>query len=404
MKKKICFVNCSATGSTGNIIRNIIKGLETFDFCCILGEKTAWINKSHVLSIGSTPLSYKICRTETFLFGNDGFLSIHYKNKILRFLKKEKPDIIHIHNPHRSFCNLEAIFKFSLKNNIKIVWTLHDLWAFTGRCCTPLECEGWLKGCGHCVHKNYFPRVVFDQSSKFYNKKTKLYNMLSESITFVAPSEWMYRQVDRRLQNFKKVIVNNGIDTNIFKPSIGNQEILRCAKNRFVIGAAALYFNELKGKSAFINMAKSLDKDKYFFVLIGTENKEISFLEENIMFLPKTFSQGEMAAFYNSLNVFVNPTQTDNFPTTHLESIACGTPVITYDVGGAKEMIVEGETGFAVSLNDVSAIVEKINLISNNKEKFDRYKVSSVSDFSLLKFCNQYKDLYLSSLRKITIK
>lgn len=401
MKKKICFVNCSSNGSTGNIIRNIIiHNSDIFDFCCVLGEKSSFVDKEHCLTIGSYSVSYKVCRTETFIFGNDGFLSSCYKHKIERFLKKEKPDIVHIHNAHRSFCNIDSIFNYCLKNNVKIVWTLHDLWAFTGRCCTPLTCNKWHEGCGNCKHKDYFPRTVLDRSSTFFEKKRLLFKKIGSNLNFVSPSIWMDSQIPVEIKNItNSIVINNGIDANVFKPSLGNDLILEKARGRFIVGGAALYFNNLKGRDVFEKMTGVLNPDDYFIVLIGSEKEEIEFPKENVMIMPKTFSVDEMSKFYNSIDVFVNPTQADNYPTTHLESISCGTPVITYDVGGAKEMISEGKTGFAVPLNNFDALINKIDFVRRNQKDFSRNVVSSFSDFSLKSFCSKYRELYLSLLK-----
>ena len=396
MKNKICFVNCSANGSTGNIVKNLATFCsDTFDCCYILGDNLH--GSDHVLSLSNTPLKYKLSRTQTFIFGNDGFLHGSNKYKIRKFLEKEKPDLIHLHNVHRSFCNLEEVFNYSLKHNVKIVWTLHDEWILTGRCCCPQGCKKWIECCNRCEHKNYYPRAIFDRSLKFYQKKRTLLEKIGENVTFVTPSKWLNEEVS--CLGKSNLVINNGIDTNIFKPGSANPEIEQFAKNRFVVGGAALFFNDLKGGEIFKELSNKLDPRKFLIVLIGSEKNQIERISDNLIILPKTASLEEMASFYNSLNVFVNPTKTDNYPTTHLESISCGTPVITFNVGGATEMIKDKEAGFSVKYGDVDGIISKIEEIYTNQTLYSREKVAEKSNFSKENFCKEYKQLYLNLLK-----
>ena len=396
MKKKICFVNCSSGGSTGNIIKNLASFCaDDFEYCYILGDK---INNDHALSLSYTPFKYKIARLQTFLFGNDGFLSLFYRNKIRKFLEIEKPDLIHLHNVHRSFCNLEVIFNYALKHNIKIVWTLHDEWILTGRCCYSQECKKWVNGCSKCEHKDYYPKSLFDHSSKFYKKKRHLIDKVKSNLVLVTPSKWLNDEV--KCFNVESYVFNNGIDTTVFKPTTPNSKILKNANGRIIVGGAALFFNSLKGGDTFKQLADKLDPTKYFIVLIGSEKQEIEYIKDNFVIMPKTSSIEEMASFYSSLDVFINPTKADNYPTTHLESISCGTPVISFDVGGATEMIKDGETGFSVKYSQVDDIISKIEFISRNRSKFERKDIEKKSNFSRDVFCTQYRDLYLKLLKR----
>ena len=395
MKKKICFINCSSRGSTGNIVGDLSRFCaEDYVFCYIFGDKPNNFNKDNTLIIAHNNVLYKISRCQTFVCGNDGFLSHHYAKKISKFLNKQKPDLIHLHNPHRSFFNIKTLFSYCRQNNIKIIWTLHDEWCITGRCCYTRECNGWRSGCGNCKHKDYYPRSVYDRSSRFFTMKRELYSKLDQDLIFVTPSNWLKRRIKSAGLNNTSLVINNGIDTSVFKLCAKNKDILDFAKGRIIIGGAALFFNDLKGFEVFEKLSKELPSSEYAIVLIGSDIDSPKPISNNLYLLPRTSSKEEMASFYNSINIFVNPTKADNYPTTHLESISCGTPVITYNVGGAPEAIIEGVNGFSVEYGDIHGIIEKIKTISSNPEMYNRQRIINSKNTSLGEYCKQYKKLY----------
>lgn len=400
MKKKICYINCSARGSTGNLISDLSNYCsDDYEFCYIFGDVPKKHNKNNTLLIAYNSLLYKKSRVQSFIFGNDGFLSLGYSSKIIKFLRKQKPDLVHLHNPHRSFFNIDSLFEYCQKNNINIIWTLHDEWAITGRCCCTLDCKDWQTGCKKCKHKNYYPRCLFNRSAYFFKKKRNLYNSFGDHLTFVTPSRWLCQRVQQASVNNNCLIINNGIDTGVFKLTNKNETIVKEAKGRMVIGGAALFLNDSKGLDTFKELACKLSPDNYLIVLVGSSKKEIEILSDNLIILPRTSSKNEMASFYNSIDIFVNPTKSDNFPTTHLESIACGTPVITYNVGGASEAIREGINGFAVEFGNVDEIINKIKVITKSKDLRDRQKVMNSRDNSLKECCSKYKQLYASTIK-----
>ena len=158
------------------------------------------------------------------------------------------------------------------------------------------------------------------------------------------------------------VVINNGIDLQTFKPE--NTSGLKAKfgiSQKFVILGVAHIWTERKGLADFLKLSTNLAEDE-IVILIGLSKDLIPKLPVNIIGLEKTESVAELAAWYSLADVFVNPTHEDNFPTTNLESLACGTPVITYKTGGSQEAI-DNNTGFVVEQGDIKGVIQSIQTI-----------------------------------------
>lgn len=322
---------------------------------------------------------------------------------LIERIKEEDPDIIHLHNIHGYFLNFEILFSFLSKSKIPLVWTLHDCWPFTGHCAyfSYAECEKWKtkEGCSSCPQINKYPKSFIDKSKRNFDLKKKVFNSVN-SITFVPVSYWLKNELKQSfLGNHDSVVIYNGINLAKFKPNGDDLEKQRILPNKFILLGVNTNWTERKGISEFIELSKIISEEEQI-VLVGLPKKLLKSLPENIIGFERTESVEELVQFYNEADVLINPTLEDNYPTSNLEAISCGIPVITYDTGGSPESIGEG-CGFKVPKKRIDLLYEKVQEIKKNGSEFYRNKCRNfaLENFDQKIKFKQYLDLYQSLLK-----
>lgn len=186
-------------------------------------------------------------------------------------------------------------------------------------------------------------------------------------MTMVPVSHWLEGLLKQSyLGNVNSQVIYNGIDLSVFKPTpiSGQMRALGLESSKYVLGVASPW-GAYKGLSDFYVIRKQLPSD-IKIVLVGLTKEEIIDLPDGIIGVERTNSASDLAAFYSSAVALVNTTYTDTCPTVNMESLACGTPVITYRTGGSPELVVEGVTGWVVEKGDKSAMVESILKVINS--------------------------------------
>lgn len=360
------------SGSTGRIAEEIgqtaiAAGWESY----IAYGRNERPSSSKLIKIG-TDKDIKLHGLQTRLFDRHGLGSRGATDEFIKQIEVIKPDIIHLHNIHGYYINMEVLFHYLKKVNIPVVWTFHDCWPITGHCShfTFVGCEKWKTQCYSCPQKKGYPASYFiDRSKKNYNLKKELFNSLP-NLTLVPVSQWLAGILNESiLQNFPIKVINNGINTEVFKPSmISDFRKKYGLKDKFILLGVASVWEERKGLKDFIELSKLLNSD-YQIVLVGLTKKQIELLPKNILGIERTESVDALADIYSTSDVFINPTYEDNFPTTNLESLACGTPVITYKTGGSPEAI-DVSTGIVVEQGNIQGLVDAINVIKDNGKQY----------------------------------
>ena len=327
--------------------------------------------------------------------GKDCCFSYFSTQKLIRQIKKLNIDILHLHNLHCYFLNLPLLFKYIKENNLKVIWTLHDCWAFTGHCpyFDIAKCAKWQDGCYRCLqHKNY-PKSLFDNSKKMWKLKKEWFTGV-KNLTIITPSKWLAGLVKQSfLKEYPVKVINNGIDLNIFKPTESNFRERYNIGDKFIVLGVAFGWGIRKGLDIFIELSKRLDNEKYQIVLVGTEGTVDKQLPKNIISIHRTQNQTELAEIYTAANVFANPTREDNYPTVNMESIACGTPVVTFRTGGSPEILTE-KTGSVVDYNDVNAMNSEIIRICETKPYSEKDCLEVAKSFDMNDKFKEYVELY----------
>lgn len=358
-KISVYMINGSDFGSTGSISWSIINygyKNEEISFRFYVSNKKNNSNVSFIIK-NTQGLYKKANNLITKIDGSDGFRNKKSTKYIIDDIKKFNPDLIHLHTLHGYYINLPMLLNYANEHNIPIVWTLHDNWLFTGRCAfIPCDCTELSKKCLHCHFKNKYPFSIFDLANKYYLKKEKLINSV-ENICFVSPSIWNKNLGENSLLKNKRIeVINNGINLNIFKPIQSNLRQEFNIQDKFVILCAAYPWSNDKGLAIINELALRLD-ERFQIIMVGL-TKDIQ-TNSKILRHERISSPSELAKYYSMADVFLTPSVGDNFPTVDMESLACGTPVISFDVGGTKEIVADN-VGWVVKKGDIDALEKSI--------------------------------------------
>ena len=364
--KKILSINSVNYGSTGTIMLQIAdtaaeKGYEAF-----VSVPSARSNSrkkgNNTIFIGNR-IERNLHLKLAYYTGKNGCYSKFATKRFLKKVSEIKPDIIHLHNLHNCYINLKMLFDYIKEHNVPVVWTLHDCWAFTGQCphYTLVGCSKWKTECHACPQFRQYPASAVDRTKEMYNLKKEWFTGV-KNMTLVTPSKWLKSQTEESFLSENPVtVINNGIDLDVFKPTESNfKEKYRLQDKKILLGVASPW-SDRKGLQVFVQLSEKLSPE-YKIVLVGLSGEQLSKLPGNVFGLPRTQSKSELAEIYSSADIFINPTFEDNFPTTNLEALACGTPVITFETGGSAESI-DKTCGAVTPQGDIDKL---INVIYDN--------------------------------------
>ena len=386
---KIVQINTTCTkGSTGKICMEISKiltenGVENY----ILHAQD---DADYPLGIAYTGRrNIRLQAAKAYLFGNYGFNSVAATRRLIKQLEEIKPDIVHLHNIHSHECHPGILINYLKKEKIKVLWTFHDCWAFTGYCMyfDYSGCDKWKVQCECCPVRRQ-RSLLFDRSRNLYNRKKELLSGLD--LTVVTPSVWLSRLAGESfLKDCAVEVIPNGIDTDTFSPRESEFRVKNNISGYMVLGVSYVW-EKRKGIDVFIEMRKRLGSE-YTIVLVGADAG--SDLPDGIVTVSRTQNQEELAGIYSSADVFFNPTREDNYPTVNMEAVSCGTPVVTFRTGGSGEMLDE-TCGVTVECNDTDGAVRAIRDICENKliKRSDCRK--KAEEFEKVRCFSEYLTLY----------
>lgn len=325
-----------------------------------------------------------------------GFYSKRATLRFIEWVKGYDPDVVHLHNIHGYYINIEVLVDYLKEAKKKVIWTLHDCWGFTGHCShfDYIGCEKWKVQCSNCVQKQEYPKSLIKDNSKYnYQKKKELFSGI-DNMTIVTPSKWLAELANQSyLGNYPVEVIHNGINLEKFKIIPTDfKERMGLTDKKIVLGVTSMW-EPRKGLQDFIKLSELLDEE-YKIVLVGLSEKQKQQLPKDIMGITRTNNVDELIEIYNAADVFVNPTYEDNFPTTNLESLACGTPVITYDTGGSVESV-NSSCGSIVDKGNIESVNQGIAvLLEMDKRSLKENCASQSKRYDKIKKFKQYIDVY----------
>ena len=323
------------------------------------------------------------------LYDADGRGSVLATKKFVSWVKEYDPDVVHLHNIHGYYINTKILFDYLIKSNKRVIWTLHDMWSFTGHGCTcdMYNCEKWRMGCEKCPAYRDYPGSLIDKSEENYRRKQKLFSSVN-NLTLVTPSRWLAGLVSESYLKDKKIkVIPNGIDLKQFYPLKSDFKKANNIEGKIFLMGCSTWWDTGKGLEDFYKLAEKLD-DRYAIVLVGLDKGQIGELPKRIIGIERTNSVKELAEIYSAADIFLNLTYRDNYPTVNLEALACGTPVITYRTGGSAECLNE-ENVRAFNKGDVDSIVDFLN----NEYSADSFRVVPQPSLNKELAAEQYQNL-----------
>lgn len=351
-------------GSTGIIVKDISQmsinaGWESY--VAAANFNALETNGTHFIRIGQT-FDHKLHAALSRILGLHGYFSRNATRKLLKEIDTIQPDIIHIHNLHSNFINVNMLFRHIKENKIKTVITLHDCWFFTGKCYHFLydHCEKWKNHCQCCprLHAE-IPSMFFDFSSRVFDDRKK-YIGDNENVHVIGVSQWITNEARKSLlSNRVDGTIYNGVDLKVFHPKQSSKREELGLIGKFVILGMANKWLAEENKETY-QAYRKFKKENWVLVLLGCKNK--AFIEPDVIGLPYVKNRDTLAEIYSISDVFANITKVDSFPTVSIEALACGTPVVTYISGGSAEIIDEN-VGYAVSYGDIEALISSIEKI-----------------------------------------
>lgn len=298
-------------------------------------------------------VSHKIHALCSRVTGKTGCYSINATRRLIRFLEKYQPDIVHLGNLHGNFINIPMLLRFLSDMDYATVVTLHDCFFYTGGCThyTLNKCYKWKEACGKCEYFRKQGSWFFDRTKELFNLKEQCFQEIPR-LGVVGVSEWITNEAKCSpvFSNAKRIQkIFNWIDISKFRPVESRiKEELEITDKYLILGVASGW-SDAKGLSDFIQLAGHLGPE-YHIVLVGRMPVNLIF-PDNMHSVPETESVDELVQYYAGSDVFVQLSKEETFGKVVAEALACGTPAVVYDSTASPELVTGG-CGAVVSPQD----------------------------------------------------
>lgn len=347
------------------------------------------------IQIGNSYDTY-INALKTRIFDDEGLSAKRATRELIQNIEQYNPDIIHLHNLHGYYINIESLFDYIKAADKPVVWTLHDCWAFTGHCAhfDLIKCEKWKNECYQCPQKTEYPSsCLMNRAKRNYDHKKAAFQGVNK-LTIVTPSQWLADLVKQSyLGCYPVKVIYNGIDLNTFRPMTSDLPERYHIQGKKIILGVAQNWAEKKGFEDFIQLSQLLD-DTYAVVMIGLTEDLINKLPKSVIGINRTTNVEELVKWYSCAHAFVNMTYQDTFPTVNIEALACGTPVVTYNTGGSPEAI-DHTSGLTIEQGDINGIKDAIAELSKKSHQ-EQQCINRSRQFDRTQKYLEYIELYRS--------
>lgn len=327
------------------------------------------------------------------LFDNSGFYSRRATEKLIKYIDKLDPDIIHLHNIHGYYIHIGVLFKYLAASDRKVIWTLHDCWPFTGHCtCSDyIGCRKWLTGCNHCPQlKDYPAALLFDRSKKNYIEKRHLFTSVAQ-MHLVVPSEWLKRETEQSFLGLYPIrIIRSGIDLSIFRPKETNFRKKYHLEGKQILLSVANAWSRRKGIELLNDLARNLSAERKL-VLVG--NLRECSVDKHILTIDHTANQEELAEIYSAADIYLNLSYEETQGLTTTEALACGTPVVASRHTAIPEGI-DASCGVVVDEETIESIMLAIRKAENiNSDDCIRFAQKYDKNRCFSEYIELYKEI-----------
>lgn len=400
---KVLMINSvSGYGSTGSICVDIALELENQGHECYIAYGQITYGYKNGFKIG-TRLENHLHNVGRRLLGKQGYYSKNGTRKLVTFIKEYNPDIIHLHNLHGNYLNLEILFEYLIEVQKPIVWTLHDCWSFTGRCAyySDLGCEKWKTSCHHCPQLNNFLSHLFLDKSKAMHQDKKKWFTQFENATIIPVSNWLAGEVKQSLLNCYPIKpIYNWINHSIFKPVYDKNTAKQynLVTNKFtIICVSANWSKNTIRFDDLIEFANGIG-DTYQIIVVG-KMEDSTNIPQNCVVIPYVKGKEELAKLYSFADVYVHLSTEDTFGLVIAEAMSCGTPVVVNNVTACPEILGKG-CGYAIDSRNNDDRIAAIQIIQQNGKSFYRNECREhvLSSFDMKTNINKIIDIYKNAI------
>jgi glycosyltransferase involved in cell wall biosynthesis len=318
----------------------------------------------------------------------------------------QEADIVNLHSIHSGYFNYLALPY--LTRTKPTVWVLHDVWPFTGHCAASYDCDRWKTGCGKCPHPDTWPAVRRDGT--VWEWKLKKWAYERSHLSIIVPSRWMEGFVRQGLlSHFPVYFIPHGVDLETYQPwPVGEvRKKLGIPQEKKVILISSVHLTQKrKGGDLLVKtlqlLPASLKKDVVLLTM-GRDGEAISKAAQmNSVHLGYIENEKQKAMAYAASDIFLFPTRWDNCPLGVLESMACGTPIITTNIGGVPELVREGLNGMVIPPESPEALAGAvIKVLEDDPLRLymrEQRRRIAVEEYSLDLQIARYVDLYKNIL------
>ncbi len=354
MKVLLVDVNCKR-GSTGKIVYDLFAGLRAAGHEAVIAHGRGPRIREEGIHKISPDFEVYAHALLTRLTGLTSCFSPIATARLIRLIRREKPDVVHLHDIHGYFLNVVQLLKHLKKQRVRTVMTLHCEYMYTGKCGYAYACERYKAECGQCPEKKSYPTSLFFDCTRFMLRAKKRVYSGWDDLTVVSVSEWLGNRVKgSTLADKKQAVIHNGIDTGVFAPTAvpGLRERMGDVGKKLILHVTGDFSDERKGGRYVLELARRMPD--VHFTIVGNRDA-VDNLPPNVHALGRTENQEELAGCYSAADAMLITSKMENFPTVCVESVCCGTPVIGFDMGGIAETAPDGY-GLFVPFGDMDAL------------------------------------------------
>lgn len=404
MKKVLIIHTVYSGGGAAKVAKHVFEFMskdDNFDAYFAYG-RGARNNNKKIFKFGFILENYIHMFLVRFL-GIEGFGSYFSTRKLIRFIKKEKFDLIHIHNLHGYYLNFFDLVNFLGESGISVVWTLHDEWPITWMPAHSMGCSHCKTLLGECTNSYKYPKTynkIFARS--MLNKKRETFSKKWKP-AIICPSDWLKKEIeDSYLKDNKIISIHNGVDTDVFKPLVNKEELKKkynIPLDKQIVLFSISKINDInKGYIYITETIKKIKDNNIYFVGVGDINIKGN---EKIGVIGYVSEEKSLAEVYNLADVLIYTSLVETMPLTVIESMSSGLPVVAFNIPGVQELT-DKDCGFLVEAGDINGLVTDLESLAKKKEDRENMGIKArekaVNYLSLNKTLSEYKNLYGSIL------
>lgn len=383
-------------GSTGVITRDIEQLCESSGIECYVASPDPKVRDAKRGFLIGNALDHKLHAVLSRINGKQAYFSRWATRRLLKFIDRIEPDVVHLHNLHSNYIHLNMLLQYLAKKDIRTIVTLHDCWFYTGGCFhyTAAGCMRWLEDCGHCPKKKQdTPAYLWDCSASILADRKK-YLLAIPRLTVTGVSEWISNEAKRTFfADTPVVTIRNGVDLDVFKPTPSDLRKQLGLEDKYIILGPASKWLQSVNKSVLNYFSEHMQADEVL-LLFGATDCSMP-MPENVRLYGYTKDREELAALYTCADVFVNTTREDSLSLINVEAQACGTPVVTFDATGPKETV-DGVSGYVVRAGDCEQLYAFVMSVRpEGKVPFGKYCRNFIAkNFEIRTNYREYISLY----------